>query len=291
MSMLKCAVMNLVIDCNQASQLPIERSKTKSHSLVLSCASLAEILLRTDPRPTLARIRSYHFIIGLDVPDVMAELTRITLEEIKSFKPFYAGRGLYQHDYEYLVEGIYKPSTDHAAWAAATKARHLQNCARLTEQSVPARNEIKKVVQEHRNQAKKNKVDAEEKPSSYMELLPYETPEMTGFVYGVVSALLMSHGCEPDRIRPIYSAMLCNQYLWRLFRSVHAYCLGRAGCWKDQKSNFRPAATADDITDILLPLYAGDGDAIVTQDRLLVRLIPLIEVGGAPVSVISASNI
>jgi hypothetical protein len=290
--MIKSGPMNIIVACNQASRLPTDRTKTKNYSLILSPRVLAEIFLRSNPHPTLERIRHYHFKIGLDIADVMSELiSRQSSEEITSFEPFYAQRKTYQQNYEGLIEGIYKPTPDHATWASRTKTGHRQICATLTDHSLPARKEIRKALQEHQSLAKKNMVPAEGKPSSYQDILPYETPESSGFIFDVVSKSLFNYGCEPDRVRQIYRAVLSNQYLGKLFRSLHAYALGRAGGWKDQKDNFSPSTTVDDVTDILLPLYAGDGDAIVTEDTMITRLLSLVEVGGAPVTVIRASNI
>src|SRR5215469_8096632 len=150
--------MNLVLDCNQAACLPTDRSVTRKYSLILPPSVLAEIFLRTNPDPTLERIRDYHFQIGLDTPDVMLELSRIGPQEIRCFEPFYKRRCLYQHDYEHLFTGVYMPSSNHANWAASVKQAHLQYCARLAGQSSPARKEIKKAVQDHHAQAKQNNV-------------------------------------------------------------------------------------------------------------------------------------
>ena len=126
--------MNLIIDCNQASRLPTDRGKTRSHSLIVSPAVLAEIFLRTDPNPTLNRIRHYHFTIGLEIADVIFELSRLSSEEISSFQPFYSQRNTYQEDYEGLIEGIYKPTLDHVNWANGIYSSILHplwlNCGR-----------------------------------------------------------------------------------------------------------------------------------------------------------------
>ena len=181
--------MNLIIDCNQASRLPTDRGKTRSHSLIVSPAVLAEIFLRTDPNPTLNRIRHYHFTIGLEIADVMFELSRLSSEEISSFQPFYSQRNTYQEDYEGLIEGIYKPTLDHVNWAAGMKARHRQSCEGLTAQSEPARKEIREAVRAHRRVSEKTGSPAEEKPSNYKDLLPYDSSKE--FVYDLLTQSLV----------------------------------------------------------------------------------------------------
>lgn len=281
--------MYLVLDCNQAARLPTDRSVTRKYSLILPTSVLAEIFLRTDPHPTLDRIRHYHFQIGLDTSDVMLEISRIGPQEIRCFEPFYKRRCLYQHDYEYLFMGIYKPSSNHAAWAANVKHAHLQSCGTLVGQALPARKEIKKAVQDHQAQAKKNNVPPERKPLTYGDILPYERPDLSGFIFFTLVRALSWYGFGPDRAGFIYDAVVSNQYLGRLFRSLHAYALGRSGAWRDQNDNFSPPASQDDITDIVLPLYAGDGDAILSEDKLLRRIVRLIEVGSSAVTITKAS--
>lgn len=283
--------MNLIIDCNQASRLPTDRAKTKPHSLSLSPKVLAEIFLRTNPIPTLERIRHYHFKVGLDIADVMLELSRMPPEEITSFEPFYSQRKTYQQDYEGLIAGIHKPTPDHAAWAAKTKEANLEMCAQLIAQSQLARKAMKEVVREHRKQLEMYNVSAEEKPSSYEVFLPYETPNSGNLSFTVLSQSLHGYGCEANRIEQIYGAVMSNPYLRRLFRCLEAYFVGRAGGWKDQENNFSPSLRQDDVTDILLPLYAADGDAIITEDKMITKLVGLVEVGGRPVIIQKASDI
>lgn len=264
--------MSLVIDCNQASQLPTVRSVAGRHSLALSPSVLAEILLRSNPLPTLERLRSYHIRFGLVIADVMLELSRLSLGEIASFEPFYNNRKSYQEDYEGLTEAIFKPAAIHRRWAEVTKQAHLTHCNALLTLTPLARTEVKHVVKDHRQKTKKN----EPKPSSYSDLAPYEFGPDT-FTGETLRNALLHYGCTPEQALQIHSAATANQYISRLFRSIHAYCFGAAGGWQEQKLNIAPVPDRDDITDFVLPLYAANGDIIVTADGKLSRLIALIE--------------
>lgn len=283
--------MNLIIDCNQASRLPTDRAKTKLYSLSLSPKVLAEIFLRTDPIPTLERIKHYHFKVGLEIADVMSELSRMPLEEIALFQPFYSQRKTYQQDYEGLIAGIHKPTPDHAVWARKTKAANHQICNQFIAQSQLARGAMREVMHENRKQAGIFNVPADGKPSSYEAFLPYEKPNSGNLSFTVLSQSLRGYGCEVNQIEQIYGAVMCNSYLRRFFRCLEAYFIGRAGGWKDQENNFSPSPQQDDVTDILLPLYAADGDAIITEDKMITKLVRLVEAAGTPVLIQKASDI
>ncbi len=59
-----------------------------------------------------------------------------------------------------------------------------------------------------------------------------------------------------------------------------AYHLSISRVWADQALNFDPFPERDDWTDIILLLYAADGDVIVSADTTLSKLIALIEPEG-----------
>ena len=83
--------MQVVVDANQASQLPSARSVTREHSISLSPSVLAEILLRTNPIPTLKILQAYYIRLGLKTVDVMQRLIGFYAVSadtwVKSFSP------------------------------------------------------------------------------------------------------------------------------------------------------------------------------------------------------------
>ena len=273
--------MYLVIDCNQASRLPIDRQTTRRHALIVSPDVLAEILLRSNPEPTLSRIRQYHFKIGLMATDIVRELCHLGLSEITKFEPFPSPGKDYIEDYDFLTEAIYRPSTGHLAWASDRKANHRNHCGVLIDQSRPAREAMRRVAKEERA-----KGSPQWKLSSFEEIIPC-APTPDSFSGDVLRRSLSIYGAGPSRAAEIYAAVLSNNHLRALFNILTGYCLSRAGAWADQKYNFNPSPNQDDITDILLPFYAADGGCLVTEDTMLKRLIKItgmdkaIEICGA----------
>ena len=59
------------------------------------------------------------------------------------------------------------------------------------------------------------------------------------------------------------------------------YVISYSRAWADQAHNFDPSSTRDDWTDITLPLYAADGNIILTADNKLRTAIRMIEPSGA----------
>ena len=50
--------------------------------------------------------------------------------------------------------------------------------------------------------------------------------------------------------------------------------------WVDQIHNFDASQSRDDWADITLPLYAEDGDVLVTADKKLCNAMKMVDPGG-----------
>lgn len=81
--------------------------------------------------------------------------------------------------------------------------------------------------------------------------------------------------------KSLYLAVMDNRYLSRYFKMILYYVISYSRAWADQAHNFDPSSTRDDWTDITLPLYAADGDIILTADNKLRTAIRMIEPSGA----------
>lgn len=152
--------MQVVVDANQASQLPSARSVTREHSISLSPSVLAEILLRTNPIPTLKILQAYYIRLGLKTADVMQRLIQLPLDQIPNFEPFYNPRLSYLEDYEGLMEAIFTPSAHHSSWARQQKESHLKHCRTLVTQTISARKRLKSVIDTHCQTSGNNRTEA-----------------------------------------------------------------------------------------------------------------------------------
>jgi hypothetical protein len=73
---------------------------------------------------------------------------------------------------------------------------------------------------------------------------------------------------------------MSNPFLARMWKAV-LYCLvSWARQWQDQRHNFDASPERDDWVDMTLPLYAADGDVILTGDTKLKTMVGAIEQAG-----------
>ncbi len=269
--------MPFVIDTNQASLLPKGK---KGWTVSLSPYVLSEILLRTNPTPTFELLHTFDIRVGLEKLDVLSQLARLSAREIRAFEPFPVAGQTYHEDYRALKEALHGPQKVHVDWARKTKGRHLEYCDSLVGRAQLFRKHLRE-----RNMADRKLSTFEE---AFAELA--STPE--SFIGSVIVGAVANDGKRSVQTQPaeLFEAVLANQYLARFFRVQLAYYISISRVWKDQELNFDPSPKRDDMTDITLPLYAGDGDMIVTNDTKLSLLVRLIEPEGK-VTACKASDI
>lgn len=257
--------MQLVIDTNQASLLPGGGGRCLAVSL--SPYVLSEILLRTDPEPTLRLLRSYDVRLGLTTPDVMRQLAGLSPQEIRAFEPFPVPGRMYGQDYELMREVLYVVKPLHLGWARRVKDEHFRYCGSLIEMAKRFRTHLRE------------RGKASQKFASFGEALLALSSSPDSFLGSVILGSITDGWNRPTQIPPdqLFLAALSNEHLARLFKAQLAYYLCISRLWKDQGLNFDPSADRDDMTDITLPLYAADGDLIVTNDAKLTLIISLIE--------------
>jgi len=260
--------MRLVIDTNQASFLP--SGEEGSWGLSLSPYVLAEILLRFDPVPTFDLLRTFETRLGLETLDVFLQLAHLLPQEIRAFEPFAAFGQQYRQNYEAMRKALKGPRPEHITWARYIKDSHLQYCGSLVETAKQFRRHLR------------DRGKGGYKLSSFEDALAEHSSTPDSFLGSVIVDSITNGGRRSAKGGPaqLLEAVLSNQYVGRLFRAQLAYYVSISRLWKNQDWNFDPSPTLDDMTDITLPLYAADGDLVVTQDRRLALLVSLIEPEG-----------
>ncbi len=260
--------MRLVVDTNQASLLPSEQGENLKVSL--SPYVLAEILLRNNPEPTLRQLRPLDIRLGLEISDVLVQLARLSPGQIMGFEPFYVRGESHRQNYEGILDALHGPRPSHLSWARCSQTSHREYCGSLVERSQRFR--------QHRRDQGKGK----SKLSSFEEAFLEESSTPDSFLDSVIVGSITLDGARPAQApsAELLEAVLANQYVGRFFRMQLAYYLSISRVWADQALNFDPYPTHDDMTDIALPLYAADGDLVVTADTKLSKLIALIDPEG-----------
>ena len=260
--------MRFVIDTNQASLLPSGEKRALAASL--SSYVLSEILLRGDPSPTLQLLRTFDIRLGLETSDVMSKLAQLSPQEITKFEPFPMPAQSFWQNYEAIRKAIDAPRAAHIRRARYIKDSHLRHCKSLVETA--------RIFRRHLRE----RGMANHKFSTFEQALSDLASTPDSFLKCVIVGSITNDGKRTTKAQPaeLVDAVLANQYVGRLFRAQLAYHICISRLWTEESLNFDPSPTRDDMTDIILPLYAADGDVIVTGDTKLTLLVSLIEPEG-----------
>jgi len=260
--------MFLVIDTNQASFLP--RPPDRNWVVSLSPYVLSEILLRTDPTPTLELLRTFPIRLGLETLDVMSQLAQLSPQNIRVFAPFAVSGREYRQDYDAMEAALYGRRETHSNWARAIKNGHIQYCGSLVQTAQQLRRHMRERGIEN------------PRYSGFEEAMVDLAANPDSFLGSVIVSSITDGGNRPTAAQPgeLFDAVLANQYLARFFRVLLAYYVSISRVWQDQNLNFDPSPRRDDMTDITLPLYAEDGSVVVTADTKLILLVSLVEPEG-----------
>jgi hypothetical protein len=223
-----------------------------------------EILLRENPNPTLDRLNQFDIRFGLEVGETIKSIATLSEDEMPKFKPF-VNPDFVKH-YGRFYSGLTSPTDKHKEWARATKDGHRDFCADMAKRTPLAREKLRNGgirVPKFRDLD-----DALEQTPSFQDL--------------VVNSIT-NGGERETRIAnaaALYRAVMANPFLSRMWRSILFSLVSWARQWQDQKLNFDPAAKRDDWVDMTLPLYAEQGDVILTADAKLKLLIAVVEPSG-----------
>ena len=253
--------MRLVVDTNQASLLPpLEKGGLK---ITLSPYVLAEVLLCRKPEPTLQLLHSFDIRLGLETLDVLIELAKLTPQEIVAFEPFYVPGRKYRQNYAGILQALSGPREEHLELARYIKSRHREYCGSLVATSKDLRKRLRDLG------------IADQKFSAFEDAWSGMSSSPDSFMGSVIVGTITDDDQRPTQASPaeLLEAVLANQYLRRFFRIRLAYHVSITRLWADQDLNFDPSPSRDDMTDVMLPLYAANGDIIVTADTTLSKLI------------------
>jgi hypothetical protein len=220
----------------------------------------AEILLRGNPEPTLAILRQCNVIFGLEIGEVLKAVSGLNEEQIRTFLPF-VSLGT-PHYYRELYSGFVNLTKKHLDWAKLVKSNGLNFCGNMNEtvlRTRPLRNRLDKITT--------------------IEPLVGNNDAFENFLRGCVSAK-GTRPCKVDDPTRLRAAVMNNPYLGRFWRSFMFYSVSWSRLWKNQELNCDPTADRDDFADLMLPLYAANGDIVLTADNMLKKAIATIEVRG-----------
>jgi hypothetical protein len=249
-----------VIDTNQA--LKVRAYISEPIEVTLAPNVIAEILLRTDPRPTLSGLMAHRVRYGLDLPHVFEELTALSKREIAAFPPFAQGR-----DHNKFNAELVNLSVSLKRRARRIKESNRRFCGSMFQVAL----QLRKTIREKGMKVKK------------CESISEAFDALRSFHEDLVVSSLTNGRKRRFRVagsEVLYTSVMENVHLSTGFKALLFYILSWSRLWADQTLNYDPASNRDDWTDLTVAFYAADGDTVVTEDRYLQRAIKTIEPSG-----------
>lgn len=249
--------MRIVIDSNQLFPF-LEKMDAAGakREVTLAPYVFAEALLHKAQRQ-IDLLRRFDVLFGLEPPDVMATVAGLNEEGILGFMPY---------DTEFTLPTMV--TQEDISTAQCVKARNRKFGDSMSKKAILFRKCLR---------AKEISC----KFSDFSEMLDQLGPLfLQSLVFESISNKNSRTLAVPDE-KSLYIAVMRNRYLSRHFKIILYYSISYSRAWVDQTRNFDPSGNIDDWTDITLPLYAADGDIILTADKKLQAAIRTVECSDA----------
>ncbi len=261
--------MNLVIDNNQLSYCNRLFQAFPYVRIILPLPVYAEIILRFNPKESLEVLQGHHLLFGMEIYDIFSAVACLSEEGVYSFKPFL---NMDRKEQACFEQSIFDPTIEFVSLARRIKNNNLQFCSDMRSNAV----NFRKKKGDLKSSGSFKSKDQFEKLEDALESAP-------SFFEELIFDMITQGGKRPCIISSkagLKDAVMSNPHLSRLFRSILCYIISISRMWINQKYNYDPDDGRDDLTDVLLPTYAHNGDIIVTNDKKLKRHIELLEPTG-----------
>ncbi|MCA9120559.1 MAG: hypothetical protein H6822_13980 [Planctomycetaceae bacterium] len=269
--------MRLVLDTNQVSKLVHAPSVGGRPNVVIPPLVWAEILLAPacHHKERIRAIVECNVVFGMDVPDVYQRLCGLTEEEIRQFDPVFATDSDEHHR---LVASFSAPRDALLARARELKQGAAEGAKHLSDRLAHYRREdhIAKSKREERNYERKF-TDIDDADERFVS--GDSAPFRTRFVQDVTDG--GSRSIRASSKQSFYNAVLQNSQFRRFLQLIITFDLSYANHWADDCLNrLDPSENRNDFTDMTLPLYARDGDTVLTNDGFLRKAIRHVDPNG-----------
>lgn len=268
--------MRFVLDTNQAgrflSQKRLSSDQRKATVIVIAPLVWAEIVVGHRQRESRVRaIAEYDLEFGNDVREVYRVIASMDEDAIRDFRPF-VPRNSAVH--QQLLQSFEQPSQQMIQYAQEIRSDASADAMNLAR----ALHGYRKEFRDRRSRGEN--LDAVEPYNSINEVVAQHLHSRSRMMQQFVGESLRgeftsSGGLSIDERAEV---ILRNPYMQRFLRSVLCFHIGYANCWMNSELNrIDPSSNRNDYTDMTLPLYAEDGDIMVTNDRYLRATVGAID--------------
>jgi hypothetical protein len=247
--------MRTVVDTNQLSTFLDNAKRTgTSYCITLSPYVVLETSLRSNAQLLLKELSSFDVLIGLPPGKVMEDIAELNETGIGLYVPF--------------GQGFRLPTVSEELVSETHRIRaHNKTFA----------DNVFCLAKKFRNKAQNNHVS---KYSNFSQAV--EGGFLRSVIFNWVSNGNSRSVVVSDEGR-LYKAVIQNQYLSRYFKTILYMVVGYSRWWapEHERHNWDPDKSGNDWVDFTLPLYAADGDVILSNDTTLQKAIAMIEQSGA----------
>lgn len=262
--------MKLIIDTNQAAPIIHHSESLGDPTIVIPPLVWAEIVLSPDHRreERLDGLAKQDILFGMDIPFVYQRLAVLAESEITTFEPIFSQNS---NEHEALSHGFGNPSAD-----AIQRAKYLRESASADASNLAAR--LRSYRKQYRDAKSRNEDIVAETPfrdiSEAEQRLIWRNNSPVGKALWTGVSDNGTREVQVDCPVAFCRAAFANCFLIRFFRLAITFDLGYCNLWEDEQLNcIDLTENRNDFTDIALPLYARDGDVILTADGYLRRAI------------------
>jgi hypothetical protein len=269
------AKMRLIIDTNQASRY-VDNAACRLCTVVVPPLVWAEILAAPSGcrQRSLEAIGKHTILFGMDMAAIHDRLRDATEDEIRAFDPVSDGSSC-EHTAARL--NFLSPRPELFERANQLKRESLQFSAIVDgslKQNAQERRALRSRGEKQNAGCKFETIDEADCRLISGEDAPVRKQFVDDVTEGGARTIrALSHDS-------FYSAVLENPAFRRFLRYYLTLLLAFGDCWADEELNrVGPSRKRNDITDMMLPLYARDGDAIVTCDGYFRKAFRFIDPG------------
>ena len=228
----------------------------------------AEIILRRNPRRSLNWLKSFSVRLGWTRGEVIRAITEGSESEISELRPFVS---------EVILKAasgnLFNPTQELRTWARDAKDRNLKFLSGMRQ----ATREFRRLL---RNLTAQGAAPPKTKFKDLEDALLHVGQGPDSFLGSLILPVDGKGNPKPTACsspETLFSAVMENQFLRRWFLSLVCYTMGVAEAWENEEYNINPGLKRDDATDVTIPLYAANGDCIVTRDKMLQRIVSMVE--------------
>jgi hypothetical protein len=267
--------MNLILDNNQVSELSKLASweiRRKFDRIVLSAHSVAEILCHPHFKKMIKMLEPFRLRFGFEIPTIADYVTGLPLARVENFEPFYSQCS---ENHRQLANMLENPKRSDVKWARGLKVENLIFSRNMIEAS-----------SKFRTEAKRRGIPQKHKFRSLTQAMREMAVGSDSYLAELILVSLSNGGkreIHAGSNQPFVEAVMKNPYLGRFFGAMFCYSIGISNLWSVKglpHLRVTVQKDRDDWTDLSMFGYAGDGDIVLTADKMIRAYMSLIEPEG-----------